>query len=59
MTMWLLQHGHGGRVSSSSSKVSSSGGDATASMAVFITLGILPDGTKEILGIWFDQTPMI
>lgn len=24
--------------------------------AVFIALGILPDGTKEILGIWIEQT---
>jgi putative transposase len=24
--------------------------------AIYITLGILPDGTKEILGIWIEQT---
>ena len=24
--------------------------------AVYIALGILPDGTKEILGIWIEQT---
>lgn len=24
--------------------------------AVYIVLGILPDGTKEILGIWIEQT---
>ena len=24
--------------------------------AVYVALGILPDGTKEILGIWIEQT---
>ena len=24
--------------------------------AIYIALGILPDGTKEILGIWIEQT---
>ena len=24
--------------------------------AIYIALGVLPDGTKEILGIWIEQT---
>ena len=45
--------------SSSSTPSGSRSGTRAASFdnkAIYIALGILPDGTKEILGIWIEQT---